>query len=224
MTKELKAEKAFLHPKDNVGLFRGLAYIGMVFAEHSWPNLEAILKERLKSVNDIDNNFPRYTRDTYLAIVLFFSYVDATALSTKKLLMNAKKQHLLRPMSKKQLALIEKDADRVGFEELMKIQFSILPCSLGAPSKYGTIKQHSLPNLFKLRGIRNSIVHPDGLADLIGVDVTGLDGKDINTPMAEFMSQLQKILASCAKRLVPPQKRDDVDVLAWLQKREFDLK
>ena len=224
MTNENKTDQAFLHPKDKEGLFKGLIYVGKVFAEHSWPNLEAVLKDRLRTLNDIDENLSSYTRQTYLAIVLFFSYVDAAALSTKKLLSNARKQHLLQPISKKQLALLEKDSDRTGFEELMRIQFSILPHSLGAPREYGTLKQQSLPHLFKLREIRNSIVHPSGLADLIGVDVTRLDGKDINIAMAEFMSQLQKTLASCAKRIVPPERRDKVDLIAWLQKREFNLK
>jgi len=106
----------------------------------------------------------------------------------------------------------------------MKIQFSILPHSLGAPREYGTLKQQSLPYVFKLREIRNKIVHPNGLKDLIGVDITKLDGEDINVPMAEFMSTLQGTLARCAKRLVPSDKRDDVDLLEWLQKREFNLK
>lgn len=224
MSNENKTDQAILHPKDKEGLFKGLVYVGKFFAEHSWPNLEAVLKDRHKTINDINENFSINTRQTYLAIVLFFSYVDAAALSTKKLLSNARKKHLLQPMSKKQRALLDKDADRIGFEELMKIQFSILPHSLGVPRDYGTIKQQSLPHLFKLRDIRNRIVHPNGLADLIGVDVTKLEGKDVNIPMAEFMNQLQKTLASCAKRLAPPERRDKVDLLAWLQKREFKLK
>jgi len=224
MNNENQTDRVFLNPKNKQDVFKGLVYIGKVFAEHSWPNLEAVLNDRLRTLDDIDENLSNYTRHTYLAIVLFFSYVDAAALSTKKLLSNALKRHLLQPISNKQRALLEKDADRIGFEDLMKIQFSILPHSLGAPREYGTIKQQSLPYLFKLRDIRNSIVHPNGLADLIGVDVTGLGGKDINVPMAEFMGQLQKTIASCAKRLAPPQRRDNVDLLAWLQKREFNLK
>lgn len=223
MVKENKTDLEFLHPGNVKELFQGLLYVGKVFAEHSWPNLEAVLKDRKDTLKDIDRNFPAYTRQTYLAIVLFFSYVDAAALSTKKLLSNARKRHLLQPLSKNYRSLLEKKSTRVDFEELMKIQFSILPHSLGAPGEYGTIKQHSLPHLFKLREIRNSIVHPMGLADLVGIDVGRLDGKDINTPMAEFMSQLQQTLASCAKRLAPPGRRDDVDLVSWLQKREFNL-
>jgi hypothetical protein len=218
-----QTDQEFLQPKDKVGLFRGLIYVGKVFSEHSWPNLEAVLKDRLTALRNIDENHSSYIRRTYLAIVLFFSYTDAAALSTKRLLSNARKQHLLQSISKKQRTLLEKDADRIGFEDLMKIQFSILPHSLGAPREYGTVKQMSLPHLFKLREIRNSIVHPNGLGDLIGVDVTRLGGKDINIPMAEYMTQLQRTLASCAKRLAPPETRNNVDLVAWLQKREFDL-
>ena len=223
MIKENKTDQAFLRPKNKEDLFKGLVYVGKVFAEHSWPNLEAVLQDRLKTLENIEDNLSSYTRQTYLAIVMFFSYADAAALSTKKLLANAHKQKLLQPIGNKPQALLIKDADRVGFEDLMKIQFSILPHALGAPREYGTLKQQAFPHLFKLREIRNRIVHPNGLADLIGVDVTSLGGKDINTPMAEFMSQLQKTIASCAKRLVPPERRDRVDLLEWLQKREFDL-
>jgi hypothetical protein len=105
----------------------------------------------------------------------------------------------------------------------MKIQFSVLPHSLGAPREYGTLKTQSLPYLFELRTIRNRIVHPNGLEDLMGVNTEALDDKDINIPMAEFMASLQDTLAACAKRLVPPEKRDDVDLLDWLHKREFKL-
>gem|GEM_PF-3799053 len=213
-----------MHPKDKPGLFGGILCVGRVFSEHSWPNLEAVLRQRLEAADNVENDFSTYTRLTYLAVVIFFSYVDAAALSTKTLLLRAQKKHLLQKLSNKQQALLDKDPKRIGFEDLMKIQFSILPHSLGAPSEYGTMKQQSLPYVFKLREVRNRIVHPSGLKDLVGVDIETLDGEDINVPMAEFMKTLQETLARCAKRLVPSDKKDDVDLLDWLQKREFDLK
>ena len=224
MISENSIDQEFLHPKDRRGLFDGLLYVGRVFSEHSWPNLEAVLRQRIEAIDNVENDFSTYTRLTYLAVVLFFSYVDAAALSTKTILLRAQKKHLLQKLSNKQQALLDKDPERVGFEDLMKIQFSILPHSLGAPREYGTLKQQSLPCVFKLREVRNRIVHPVGLKDLVGVDIEKLDSEDINVPMAEFMKTLQETLARCAKCLVPSDKRNDIGLLDWLQKREFNLK
>lgn len=223
MTQPHQIEQELLNPKDLKGLTQGLLYIGKVFTEHCWPNMEQVLRERLAALRSLEAQYPSYTRLTYLSIVLFFSYVDSTALSTKKLLHNARKHQILHSISKKQRGLLEKNDDRITFEELMKVQFSILPHAIGAPVEYGTIKQQSLDHLFKLRKIRNRIVHPSGLPDLIGVDVTQLGGKDINTPMAEFMEQLNQTLVRSARRLIPPENRENIDLSSWLRTREFDL-
>jgi hypothetical protein len=90
VSKENKTDQTFLYPKDNQGIFAGVMYVGRVFSEHSWPNLEAVLRQRLNAIDNAENDFANYTRLTYLAIVLLFSYVDGAALSTKKLLYNAK--------------------------------------------------------------------------------------------------------------------------------------
>lgn len=221
--KSSKFERVVLNPKDSKGLTMGLLYIGKTFTEHCWPNMEAILKDRLAVIKNIETEFSSYTRLTYLSIVLFFSYVDGTALSTKNLLRNAQKNRLLEPISKKQRGLLEKSDDRITFEELMKVQFSILPHAVGAPVEYGTIKQQSLAYLFKLRKIRNRIVHPSGLYDLIGVDVSELGGKDINTPVVEFMGQLYQVLVRSAMRLIPPENREKADLKSWIRTREFHL-
>jgi len=121
MTSNNETDKVYLHPKDKRGLFGGLLYVGRVFSEHSWPNLEAVLRQRLEAVDDVEKDFSGYTRLTYLAVVLFFSYVDAAALSTKTILLRAQKKHLLQKLSNKQQALLDKDPERVGFEDLRKL-------------------------------------------------------------------------------------------------------
>lgn len=209
-----------LNPSNPIELFQCLLCIGRSFTDHCWPNLEAVLNERLAIINAGDMDLARYTRLTFLTILLFFSYLDSTALSTKKLLLNAQKSRLLGSLSGKQQKLLEKADDRVSFEELMKIQFSILPHAMGIPVEYGTLKQHALPDILKLRTIRNRIVHPMGLEDIVGVDVRELDEKDINTPISDYMQQLSKILARCSIKLVPPENRHKIDLRAWLRTRQ----
>ncbi|WP_154223574.1 hypothetical protein [Marinicella rhabdoformis] len=223
MNQSKQIDNEFLNPKELKDVTKGLLFIGKQFSEYSWPNLEPILIERLGIIKNIDNNLAQYTRLTYLSVVLFFSYVDGVAMSTKKLLLNSNKRGILRKISNKQRITLEKKDRLIGFEDLMKVQFSILPQMVGLQSEYGHLKQHSLPNLFKLRDIRNRIVHPLSLPDMMSVDLTFLEGKDINIAMQEFMNQLAKTLADCVKQLVPPENIDKVDLDSWFRKRQFDL-
>ena len=196
-------EKKYLNPTSQRELVDGLLYLGKVFFEHCWTNLEATLIERKALFPTEQIDLPKYNRHTYLSIVLFFSYIDGIALSAKKPTLNATKNHLLKPLSRKNQILIEKPDNKASFEDLMKIQFSILPQAIGIPSEYGTIKHQSLPYLYKLREVRNKIVHPTSLYDLVGVDIIELDGKDITTPMIEFFRHLQKTLNESIKKLIP---------------------
>lgn len=202
----------FLKPKTRADLFGGLMYVGKVFTIHSWPALESVLSRRKAFFQDIESNIDSIRLDTYLAIVMFFSHVDAAAISTQKILNEANGRGLLEPLSKAQTGLIRKPVQRTNFEEHMKIQFSVLPHAVGAPTEYGTIKQQALPNLFKLRKTRGKIVHPKDLEDLMAFDLSELDGKDINAPMAEYFLQLQKTIVRCARRLAPVETRDSIDL------------
>lgn len=216
-------ENEFLNPKELKDVTKGLLFIGKQFSEFSWPNLEPILKERLAVIKKAELNLAQYNRLTYLSVVLFFSYVDGVAMSTKKLLLKSNKRNILRQISNKQRTILEKKERFIGFEDLMKVQFSILPHMVGLNSEYGQIKQHSLPSLFKLREIRNRIVHPLNLPDMMSVDLTFLEGKDINIAMQEFMIMLAKTLANCVKQLVPPENIGKVNLDSWFRKRQFDL-
>lgn len=209
-----------LNPSNHIELFQSLMCIGRIFTDHCWPNLEAVLEERLLEFRTSDLSLDRYTRLSYLAILLFFSYLDSAALSTKKLLLDAENRGLLEPLSKNHKNMIKKPDARIKFDELMKVQFAVLPHAIGIPVEYGTLRQNVLPDIFKLRKIRNRLVHPMGLEDLIGVDVTELDGHDINLPISDFMHQLSEVLARCARKLVPPENRHKVDLRGWLKTRQ----
>lgn len=84
MNQSKQIENKFLNPKELKDVTRGLKFIGKQFTELSWPNLEPILEERLVALKNIELNLAKYNRLTYLSVVLFFSYVDSVALSTKK--------------------------------------------------------------------------------------------------------------------------------------------
>ncbi len=115
-------------------------------------------------------------------------------------MLNASKTGVIKIESKKKNELLCKDENRLSFEDMMKIIFSILPSSFGESDYYGNIKNKELSTLFILREIRNSIIHPKGIEDFL-VSLKSLNGKDINEPMIKYIETLRKVINVCASKL-----------------------
>lgn len=201
-------------PKSGVDLFAGLLAISGFYVDHFWPNLLSLLLQRKKRLNNVDSpdfDLAAYVRLTYSTIVLFFSYLESSAQSTRQLLRVAEKRGLLQKLSGKQKSLLNKDPKFVRFEELMKIQFSILPMSVGVSVDYGTIKQTTLKSVFALRKVRDRIVHPLKISDTVGVDIDDLEGYDINRSIIDYSQHVVSQLTKCGRKLAPSGKRDTFD-------------
>jgi hypothetical protein len=159
-----------------------------------------LLKTRKDMLVDINSNLKKINTLTCSAVVMFFSYVENTALSIKRLLIKALDSDSITINSKKQHQLVYKDEDKLSFEDMMKLTFSVYPSVFGAGNHYGDIKNQDLKTLFILRDIRNIIVHPKGIEDMFA-SLSQLDGKDINLPMMNYVRALQNLMNICAKKI-----------------------
>jgi len=149
---------------------------------------------------DINSNFHKINTLTFCSIVMFFSYVENTGISIKRLLEKALNSGIITVASKKKQQLIVKDESKLSFEETMKLTFSVYPSLFGERNHYGDIKNNDLKTLRILRDIRNSIVHPKGIEDVF-VTLKQLEGKDINLPMISYIKALQNLVNTCAKKI-----------------------
>lgn len=149
---------------------------------------------------DINADFEKINTLTYCAVVIFFSYVENTAISIKRLLIKALDAETINISSKKQHELVHKDEDKLSFEDMMKLTFSVFPSLFGAGNHYGDIKHRDLKTLFLLREIRNIIIHPKGIEDIF-VPLNQLGGKDINLPMMNYLKALKNLINICAKKI-----------------------
>ena len=171
----------------------------MIFSGPYMKALIYLLNSRKDLCENTKANFEKINTLTYSAVVIFFSYVENTAISIKRLLIEALEAKTINIRSKKQHELVHKDEDRLSFEDMMKLTFSVFPNSFGVGNHYGDIKNRDLKTLFLLREIRNTIVHPKGIEDIF-VSLKQLDGKDINQPMMNYLSALKNLINICAQK------------------------
>ena len=170
-----------------------------IVGEHYMESIFFLLKSRKDMLVDIDSNFHKINTLTY-SIVMFFSYVENTAISIKRLLVKALDSGVITVNSKKQHQLVFKEEEKLSFEDTMKLTFSVYPSLFGEGSHYGDIKNNDPKTLHILRNIRNSIIHPKGIEDML-VTLKQLDGKDINLPMISYIKALQNLMNTCAKKI-----------------------
>ena len=148
---------------------------------------------------DINANFTKFNTLTSCLVIIFFSYVENTAISIKRLMIRALDGETINISSKKQYELVHKDEDKLSFEDMMKLTFSVFPSSFGAGNYYGDIKNRDLKTLSLLREIRNIIIHPKEMEDIF-VSLKKLGGKDINLPMMNYMNAVKNLIKICAKK------------------------
>jgi len=151
-------------------------------------------------VVDTNANFEQINTLTYCVVVIFFSYVENTAISIKRLLIEALDAETINISSKKQHEVVYKDEDKLSFKDMMKLTFSVFPSLFGAGNHYGDIKNRDLKTLFLLRKIRNIIIHPKGIEDIF-VPLSQLGGKDINLPMMSYIRALKNLINICAQKI-----------------------
>ena len=171
-----------------------------LFGDNYMESILFLLKSRKDLFVDIDANFKKINTLTYCSVVIFFSYVENTAISIKRLLIKGIDAKVINISSKKQHELVNKDEGRLSFEDIMKLTFSVFPGLFGLGNHYGDIKGRDLKSLFLLRDIRNVIIHPKGIEDIF-VSLKALGGRDINLPMMNYIKALQNLINICAKKI-----------------------
>lgn len=187
-----------LNEKQNLLLY--FIKLQRVYFNNYIPPLLDLLKQRKQTLNDLSTQYPKYQILTQCFIILFFTYIENTAISIKRILINGYNNSILTFESKNKQILLLKDEDKLTFEDVMKITFSLFPSAFGLDGHYGNIKETELSTLFLLRDIRNRIIHPKGIEDFI-VSLEPLNGEDINSPFVSYIQELQKVLNACDKNI-----------------------
>lgn len=171
-----------------------------VFNDNYLPPLIDLLQQRKEALANLDAQYPKFNMLTQCVIVLFFTFVENSAISIKHILMDGCKSNALNIKSKNQMDILMKNDERLTFDDVMKITFSVFPTAFGMTDHYGNIKGKELSALFLLRDIRNRIIHPKGIEDFF-VSLKSLNGQDVNSPMVSYITELQKVLNACNKNI-----------------------
>ena len=181
-------------------LIRELIKAFQISGDHYMESISFLLRIRKEKMDDINHNLKEINTLTCCAIVMFFSYVENTTKFIKRILAKGIDSGIVTTDSRKHHQLVYKDEDKLTFEDMMKLTFSVCPSLFGAGNRYGDIKNRDLKTLFIMRDIRHTIIHPKGIEDMF-VTLRQLDGKDIDLPMIAYINALKNLINICAEKI-----------------------